>query len=266
MKTRRNGKTGYLAAKMDMSKAYDRIEWSYLKGTMRTMGFSDRWISLVMNCVSSVTYSVVVNGKQCGWINPSRGLRQGDPLSLYLFLLCAEGFSSLLKVAAQEGSIQGIAAAKHCPRISHLFFTDDSLLLCRAKRKDCNKVVEILKLYENASGQVVNMDKFGIFFSANTCDSDKDIARNILGIQRIMENDNYLGLPLMIGMSKCREFRTIKKKIWSRIKGWGGRLLSRAGKAIMIQAVAQAIPLYVMSYFKLPKSLLCEINMLFANN
>ena len=80
-----------------------------------------------------------------------------------------------------------------------------------------------------------------------------------------MENDNYLGLPLMIGRSKRREFRTIKERIWSRIKGWGGRLLSQARKAIMIQAIAQAIPLYVMSCFRLPKSFLCEINMLFAN-
>ena len=69
---------------------------------------------------------------------------------------------------------------------------------------------------------------------------------------------------MLIGRSKCREFRTIKEKIWSLIKGWGGRLLSRYGKAIMIQAVAQAIPLYVISCFKLPKRFLYNLNMLFA--
>ena len=106
MKNKRYGKIGLLAIKLDMSKAYDRIEWDYQKGVMRKMGFSVRWIGLIMACVRSVSYSVVINGKQYGHIVPSRGLRQGDPLSPYLFLLCAEGLVSLLKCAYKRGSIQ----------------------------------------------------------------------------------------------------------------------------------------------------------------
>ena len=111
MNLRRRGRTGFLAAKLDMSKAYDRIEWAYLEGVMRRLGFSNKWINLVMSCVESVTYSVMINGKKCGNIVLSKGLRQGDPLSPYLFLLCAEGLSSLLRKVVHGGSIEGVAAA-----------------------------------------------------------------------------------------------------------------------------------------------------------
>lgn len=86
------------------------------------MGFAKRWIHLVMMCVTSTSYLVLVNGAPMGLISPSRGLRQGDPISPYLFLLCAESLSSLLTQADSEGSIEGVPTSKRGPRINHLFF------------------------------------------------------------------------------------------------------------------------------------------------
>ena len=107
-------------------------------------------------------------------------------MSPYLSLLCAEGFSKLLKSATQKGLIQGVAAASKGPKISHLFFADDSLLFCRARREECNKLVEILDKHKKASGQVVNTDKFGILFSLNTRNEDKITCMDILNIHRPM--------------------------------------------------------------------------------
>ena len=105
MHIRRKGKKGALALKLDVSKAYDKLEWSFLKGMMIKLGFSEVWVDKVMRCVSTPSFSVRIYGKAYGNVIPSRGLRQGDPLSPYLFLICAEGFTSLLAKAKLDGKL-----------------------------------------------------------------------------------------------------------------------------------------------------------------
>ena len=101
------------------------------------MSFHEKWINIIMQCISTISYSMLVNGVAYGSIIPSRGLRQGDPLSPYLFLLCANGFSSLISDAAGNKMLGGISICRGCPMITHLFFTDDSLLFCKASRQEC---------------------------------------------------------------------------------------------------------------------------------
>ena len=112
-----------------MSKAYDRVEWRFVHDMMSRLGFSARWIGLIMNCISTVSYRIKVNGELFESFRPGRGLRQGDPLSPYLFLICPKGFSALLQKVEEEGRLRGVKICHNAPSVSHLLFADDSLIL-----------------------------------------------------------------------------------------------------------------------------------------
>ena len=124
---KKSGKDSYMAVKLDMSKAYDRVEWNFIEGVMRRLGFHEKWIGWVMKCITTVTYSVLINGEAHG--------RQGDSLSSYLFLLCMEAFSALISDASSRNLLNGVSICRGCPRVTHLFFADDSLLFVRLKRR-----------------------------------------------------------------------------------------------------------------------------------
>lgn len=156
-----------MALKLDISKASDRVDWSYLKCRMQMMGFSEKWISWVMLCVTTVSYMVTLNGSSVGLIHPKCGLRQGDPMSPYLFIFCVDGLSQVLDKAATEGKITGCQVSNNDPHVTHLLFDDDNLLFFKATEAEATTVKYLLNEYGSKSGQVINYQKSGIFFSAN---------------------------------------------------------------------------------------------------
>ena len=151
-----------------MSKAYDRVEWQYLEVIMRRLELNERWISLVMMCISTVSYSVLINGEEKGNIIPSRRLRHGDLISPYFFSLCAVGLFSMLRKEEEQGNIWGISISREVPQISHLFFADDSIVFCRALVEEGRRILRVLEDYEAKSRQKLNKDKTSLFFSKNT--------------------------------------------------------------------------------------------------
>jgi hypothetical protein len=147
-----------------MMKAYDRVEWRFLEEMMRKMGFSQGWIHIIMRCVCTARFSVKLNGGLSEHFSPSRGLRQGGPLSPYLFLLCVEGFSALLRRAQVERKIEGVGFGWDSPTITHLLFADDSIVFLEASTSNLAALRSILQTYEASSGQRVNLQKSSIFF------------------------------------------------------------------------------------------------------
>jgi hypothetical protein len=260
LKSKKKGLEGLAALKLDMSKAYDRIEWDFLRKMMIQLGFQERWVQLIMKCVTSISYKIKINGSHTSCFIPQRGLRQGDPLSPYLFILCARGLSALLHKAEQDGKIQGIKICREAPSINHLFFADDSLILMKARINNLKELKHILEVYEQASRQVINKDKSSIIFSPNTRNYVRDQVKAIISIQSEVRSGNYLGLPISVGKSKKKTFKYLKRRIWSRIQGWQEKLLSKAGKEILIKVMAQSIPTYAMSCFDLTKGLCDELS------
>jgi hypothetical protein len=136
----------------------------FLEAIMSHLGFADRWIRLILMCVKSTTYTILVNGTSTGQIFPTRGIRQADPISPYLFLLCPEALSSLLTKAKNTNVLPEVLTSKKGPRLSHIFFADDSLLFCKTSALHWDHMMEILSSYEIASGQRLNQAKTSIFF------------------------------------------------------------------------------------------------------
>ncbi|KAL5556875.1 hypothetical protein UlMin_039111 [Ulmus minor] len=261
---RRKTKKNYLALKLDMAKVYDRVEWEFIQRMMTKLGFSGVWINKIMACISSVTYSFQFNGKRFGHLTPSRGLRQGDPLSPYLFLLCGEGLSSLLHRYEQNEVLQGLRCGTRGPTISHLLFADDSLFFLEAKLSACAAVKEILRFYEAASGQVVNLSKSAVCFGPNTPESDAAQMVALLGVPKVSCHEKYLGLPCFSGKNKQGLFSSIRDRVWNKLCGWKSKLLLAGGREVLSKAIIQAIPTYAMNLFKLPSSLIKELHRLSA--
>jgi hypothetical protein len=259
MDVKMKGRQGYMAMKLNMSKAYYNVEWDFLEALMGKMSFADRWINIVMRCVKLVSYSILINGQPHGRISPSRGIRQGDYLSLYLFILYAEGLSYMLGKAEKERKLTGLPVARGGMRINHLFFADDSLLFCKANVEEWAQIQEILRVYEKTSGQKLNRDKTSNFFSRNTKQETKEFIASITGVSSTTCYEKYLGLPSLVGRSKVSTFTGIRGKIWKCINGWTENFFTQAGKEVLLKAVIQAILTYTMSVFHLPKKLCQEI-------
>ena len=170
-----------------------------------------------MATVKTVSYSILVNGEPRGNIQPTRGIRQEDPLSPYLFLLCSEGLNGLLQQSMVVGDLRGFSLCKYGPQISHLFFADDSLIFCWAKMGDVQTIQTILSMYEKASGQKVNGQKTNLFFGKSVSDNTKIALKDFLGVLEIKEYEKYLGLLVVVGRNKKENLMYIREMIWGKL-------------------------------------------------
>ena len=213
-----------------MMKANDRVEWDYLRAIMIKMGFTRRWVDIVMDLVTTVKFSVLFNGNKLQEFIPTRGIRQGDPISPYLFLLVAEGLSCLLKSKSESSNLEVLQVAPTAPRVNHLLFADGSLLFFKANSVGANEVNQVLDIYCQATGQRVNYAKSSLYFSKGVPDSVRHDIKSVLNVPNETLNEKYLGMPSDIGSSKNGAFKYLKDRLWNKVQGWIEKTMSTAGK------------------------------------
>ncbi|KAL5562410.1 hypothetical protein UlMin_032157 [Ulmus minor] len=265
MKKGRLGNGKKMALKLDMSKAFDRVEWKFIEAVMIKLGFAEPWILKIMNCISSVSFSFMLNGEVKGNISPGRGLRQGDPLSPFLFLLCSEGLSCLLKKMENDNKLHGLNFGRGALTLSHLLFADDSFIFMDANEEDAKVLCDVLKFYGDASGQLVNFDKSEVCFGKHVPNCIRNEVANFLQVNQVDCHEKYLGLPTFADQCKKDLFLFIKNRVWDKLGGWNRTGFSAAGKEILLKAVVQVIPTHAMACFKLSKQLVSDLHRLIAD-
>ena len=161
----RKMKEGLMAIKLDHQKAYDRVNWSFIKVVLIKFGFNEVFINWIMECITSVSFEVLINGGKSENFKSERRLRQGDLLSSYIFIL---GQEMLLEKEFRHHNIIGVKASVKGPAITHVIYADDVVLFSKACRKEATTINQCLETYCSWSGQTLNRSKSGVFFS-NHC-------------------------------------------------------------------------------------------------
>ena len=179
-----------------------------------------------------------------------------------MFLFCSEGLNGLLNQEVSLGQIGAYSLCKNGLKISHIFFADDSLLFCRAKVEDINVIQDILECYATASGQQINKAKTTLVFSKSVSAATKNSIKLLIEVPEIKEYNKYLGLPAIVGKNKMASLNYIKDRVWSKVRGWKEKLLSQAGKEVLLKSIVQAIPTFAMTCFKLTIGLCHDIEMM----
>jgi len=242
--------------KIDLSKAYDKVSWLYIRMLLTHLGFGIDFIRWIMSCISTVSFSVLINGAASPFFHDERGLRQGCPLSPLLLLLVAEGLSRVIKNAKNLGSLVGIHITRELS-LTHLLFVDDVLIFCSGSIRETQTLHEILVLFSKATGMDINVGK-----STITTHLLRAREREVLGRLfpfsplRLDEGLSYLGFQLKPNKYLKNDWYWLLVRLENQLKLWSHKWLSRAGCLVLVKAVLEAIPVYWMSLAWIPKGTL----------
>ena len=241
-----------MVVKIDLEKAYDRIEWSFIRMVLIHFGFPENIIKLILSCVSTTLTSLLFNGSKLQPFCPLRGIRQGDPISPYLFLLCMEFLGAQITKMCEDNKWDMVRASRSGPSFSHVFFVDDIMLFAKANTKNCNAIMEVLNNFCNLAGQKVNYCKSRIFFSPNVTARRKRTMCRRLGILATNNLGRYLGFPIIHKGRVGNAFNFVLDKVQSKLAGWKSRLLSKVGRLVLAKSAVAPIAEYYMQCHNLP--------------
>lgn len=248
-----------MAIKVDLGKAYDRLEWSFIRDTLNLFKFSTQLISFIMSCVSTSSISILFSGGALEPFHLSRGIRQGGPLSPYLFILCMEVFGALISKKCSAKLWNPVKASQGGLAFSLLFFVEDLVLFAKVDRKNCMVVRDALDTFCSLLGQKVSHEKSRVFFSPNVAVDNRADLSEILGFRSTLSLGKYLGFSIKhLGINQ--DFGYIIERMQNRLAGWKANLFSFAGWMVLTQAVRTTIPNYAMQCVALPSKILSSMD------
>ena len=240
-----------ILCKLDIEKAYDHIRWDFLLQIMERMGFGSKWISWINWCISTASFSVLVNGSSKGFFQSSRGLRQGDPLSPYLFVIGMEALSYLLKRVVEGNFISGCRFSGRDGGdivISHLLYVDDTILFCEANSEQLMYLRWTLIWFEAFSGLKINLNK-SVIIPLGRVDNVEVLAAELgCGVGSLPST--YLGLPLGAPHRAMGVWDSIEERFRRRLATWKRQYISKGGRITLIQSTLSSLPIYFLSLLK----------------
>ena len=246
--------------KIDLAKAFDRIEWSFVLDALRRKGYHGHFIKLVHACISTTSFSINVNGEGYGNFQATRGIRQGCPLSPYLFVLAINELSLRLQDAIENAGLTGVTLGPGCPPIHSILFADDLIICGKADIQEIYIINNILQSFCAMSGQTPSWTKSSILFSKKVSEATKTQIKVVFPIADFKPNTMHLGHPLLIShRDKSKAYEFIHQKFKSRLTMLKANILNHAGRLALIQSVFASIPIYYMATILFSKNFLAKI-------
>jgi hypothetical protein len=247
-----------LIFKVDFEKAYDSVDWGFLEYMLRRFGFGDIWCAWMKACICSGNMSVLVNGCPTEEISIKRGLKQGDPLAPFLFLLVAEGLGGLMRTAVERGRFQPFMVGRGRLPVSLLQYADDTLCIGEASVENLWTIKAILRGFEMASGLRVNFFK-SCLMGVNVSSDFLGMASDFLNCRIGQVPFNYLGLPVGANPRSYATWVPMLDAIKRRLGSWGNKFVSLGGRIVLINAVLNSLPIFFLSYLKMPVKVWREV-------
>lgn len=237
--------------KVDFEKAFDSVNWNYLDSIMEQMQFGAKWRHWIQGCLSSSQASVLVNGTPSDEYPISKGVKQGDPLSPFLFILAMEGLNQVINNAKEKDLLTGTKLPNNIV-LSHLFYADDAIFVGDWNVRCIKNLSAILKCFHLSSGLKVNFSKSRLF-GINTTNPETLAMANVLGCSDGAFPFTYLGVPVGANMGLKKHWKPVIDKFQARLSKWKAQSLSFGGRITLIKSVLNSLPTYYMSLFKAPQ-------------